>query len=237
MAFVTLIHHLGLGDHVMLNGLARTLEKKGHQVHVIVMGHQADSIRFMYRDTTIKVLVTPSKNPADIRKLIVGTPFNLATYGIPDDIWSAVTFSGALGTWAHVPYFQASINPEYMRTHFKLVRDPVREQELFDRLCLPSEYIFEHKDPIHKDFGLVSDFPIINPSTIENPYNIFDWLLVIEKAREVHCANGGPFMWMIELLKLGGPHKNFFHISAAHGEYLPQCVKNVFTDDIWTFKD
>jgi len=235
---VTIIHHLGLGDHVMLNGLARTLEKRGLQVYVIVMGHQAESVQFMYRDTTIKVLVTPSKNPSDIRQLVVGMALELATYQIPDAMWGQLTFVGNLGTWAHVPYFQAGVNPEYMRSHFKLHRDPIREMNLFKSLGLAKgKYIFEHKDPIHKDFGLVSEFPIINPSTTETPYNVFDWLMVIELAREVHCANGGAFMWMIELLKLGGPDKNFFHMTAAHGEYTPHCVKNVFTDDVWTFKD
>ena len=239
MSDITIIHHLGLGDHIMLNGLVRTFAKRGRQVHVVVVGHQAESIKFMYRDdANIKVLVTPSKKPNDVRSVIIGEPLSLATYALPDNIWANLTFDGYIGTWAHTPYFQAGINPDYMRSHFVLKRDPAREQSLFDDLkVVKNEYIFEHRDPIHKNFGLVSDLQIINPDTTSQPYNIFDWLLVIENAREVHCANGGPFMWIIELLKLGGPEKNFFHTSSAHTEYIPHCVKNVFSDDIWTFKD
>lgn len=236
----TLIHHLGLGDHVMLNGLARFLVSKGvSPVHVIVLEHQVDTVSFMYRDEhRIKVLVTPSKNPNDVRSVVVGTPIPLATYSIPDATWGQLTFQGALGTWAHTPYLQAGVNPEYMRTRFKVVRDRAREQALFESLRLEGDpYVFVHRDPVHKPLSVRTDLRIVCPDTTSRPYNVFDWLLVIERATEVHCANGGPFMWIIELLKLGGPEKNFFHVSAAHTEYTPTCVRNVFTEDVWTFKD
>ena len=237
MESITLLHHLGLGDHIMLNGMARTLEKRGCNVHVVVMAHQVDTVQFMYRDTKIKVLVTPSKNPQDVRSVVVGLVMPLATYAIRDDVWAQLTFTGFMGTWAHVPYFQAGVNPEYMRSKFKVIRDSARETALFDSLNLPPKYIFEHKDPIHKSFDIKSKLKIVNPDTTSQPYNVFDWLLVIERAQEVHCANGGPFMWIIELMKLGDPSKNIFHVSAAHTEYTSMCVKNVFSEDVWTFKD
>ena len=241
MATITLVHHLGLGDHIMLNGMARHLASKGLHVNVIVLEHQKDSVEFMYRDeSNISVRVTQSSKPQDVIAAVMGTPVRLATYSIPDQNWAQLTFTGHFGTWAHVPYFQAGVNPEYMRSRFKLFRDPVREERLFSSLGLDEKepYAFVHRDPVHKPFtGLSQTLRIVNPDTTSRPYNVFDWLLVIERATEVHCANGGPFMWLIELLKIGDPSKNTFHLYAAHQEYTKTCVQNVFSEDIWTFKD
>ena len=236
---ISLVHHLGLGDHIMLNGMARYFASKKVHVNVIVSDHQKDSVEFMYRDEpNISVRVTQSSKPQDVVAAIAGTPVRLATYEIPDQQWAQLTFSGHFGTWAHVPYFQAGVNPEYMRSRFKLFRDPVREERLFASLALKEPYIFVHRDPVHKPFKDVrGDLRIVTPDTTSRPYNVFDWLLVIERATEVHCANGGPFMWLVELLKMGGPEKNFFHFTAAHQEYTETCVRNVFTEDVWTFKE
>jgi hypothetical protein len=238
MVKVTIVHHLGLGDHIMICGLARSLQEQGHDVYVIVLEHQAQSIRFMYRDTNINVLVTPNKSPQSVWSCVVGTALPLATYGIPDAAWAQLTFEGSIGTWAHVPYLQAGVNPHYMRKKFRVNRDLNREQQFYQSLHLSEKYVFVHRDSAHtKPIEVETDLEIVYPDTTSPDYNIFDWILVIENAQEVHCANSGPFPWLIELLELGGKHKNFFHLSAAHQEYSRKCVKNTFSTDIWTFKD
>ncbi len=235
---VTIVHHLGLGDHIMLCGLARTLEEQGNRVYVVVLEHQAQSIRYMYRDTTIKVLVSPNKTPQGIMSVVVGRVLPLATYSIPDSAWAQLTFEGSIGTWAHVPYLQAGVNPHFMRKKFMCRRDRRREHDLYESLHLPKKYIFVHRDPAHtKPIEVKTDLTIVYPDTTSADYNIFDWLKVIECAEEVHCANSGPFPWMIELMELGTNEKNFFHLLAAHQEYSVKCVKNTFSSDIWTFKD
>ena len=40
---------------------------------------------------------------------------------------------------------------------------------------------------------------------------------------------------MIELMKIGDPKKNFFHLDVAHKYYGPKTVKTVFSDEVWTF--
>jgi len=103
---LTIVHHLGLGDHIMLNGMARYFSNF-FKVHVIVTKAQEETVKFMYRDTDIKVLVTPSKNAIDVRRLIVGAPLVLATYAMDDNTWKVLTGSGDITTWAHLPYAQA----------------------------------------------------------------------------------------------------------------------------------
>lgn len=69
-----------------------------------------------------------------------------------------------------------------------------------------------------------------------NVPNIFDYISIIENADEVHCMNSS-YNWFIELLKLGTPDKNFFHTGVAHKYYTPPIVKQVFSDQVWTFVD
>ena len=64
--------------------------------------------------------------------------------------------------------------------------------------------------------------------------NIFEYISVIENADEVHCMNSS-YNWMIELMKIGNPKKNFFHLDIAHKYYGPRTVKTVFSDEVWTF--
>ena len=42
-------HHLGLGDHIICNGLVRTLAKE-QPVEVLCKNHNLASVRFMFRD-------------------------------------------------------------------------------------------------------------------------------------------------------------------------------------------
>jgi hypothetical protein len=50
----------------------------------------------------------------------------------------------------------------------------------------------------------------------------------------VHCMNSS-YNWMIELMNIGTPKKNFFHLDVAHKYYGPKIVKTVFSDEVWTF--
>ena len=71
-------------------------------------------------------------------------------------------------------------------------------------------------------------------SVMTNWAHIFEYLGVIENADEVHCMNSS-YNWMIELMNIGNPKKNFFHLDVAHKYYGPRTVKTVFSDEVWTF--
>jgi hypothetical protein len=143
--------------------------------------------------------------------------------------------------WAHGVYIQAGINPKYMYSKFKVDRDKSKEFKI-DK----ENYIFVHDDP-ERDRNITitdSDKYIYKPHSkltdknqeffqCERP-NIFEYLGVIENADEVHCMNSS-YNWMIELMNIGTPKKNFFHLDVAHKYYGPKIVKTVFSDEVWTF--
>ncbi len=50
----TIVHHLGLGDQIMLNGMVRYFTEKENVV-IFAQRKHAESVQFMYRDIADKV--------------------------------------------------------------------------------------------------------------------------------------------------------------------------------------
>ena len=149
-----------------------------------------------------------------------------------------------LTNWAYGVYMQAGVNPYYMRSKFHVERDSEREETLFNHYGLTKgEYIFVHDSPDRKlDDGnrtieVETDLKIFNPNDTYKEFpNIFDYSLIIENAKEVHCMNSS-YPWLVELLRLGKKDTTFFHTKAAHNYYPVHAVKTVFDEDLWTFID
>jgi len=231
---LTIVHHLGIGDSLNINGMVRHFSSKGYHVHVITRKKQYESIQFMYRDdSNIIVLTTESDNPNDIRSVIKGTSLNLGTYSCSNNEWAYIIKN--FNSWAHFPYYQAGLNPIIMKTKFKLVRDTEREEELLKTFG-DDDFIFVHEDPKHKCLQVDTTYNIIKPDTVSLPFNIFDWLGVLEKAKEIHCGHGG-FAWIVEMCNIGTKETNFFHLNCANPTISTKEVMCVFSEDQWTFKN
>jgi len=256
-----ILHHLGLGDQIMLNGMVRHFAETD-TVCIFCKKCHLESVEFMYRDISEKVKVIPlettsvSEIQEKIRTYKNATVIPLATYGMDDASWSAYT---KMTNWAHGVYLQAKVNPSYMYTKFKVERDRSIEignskecdwpAELWEKvdedMAIVKDYIFVHDDPERDRYIHVkSDLHIYKPHSklidkkqelfqCEHP-NIFAYVSLIERAKEVHCMNSS-YNWMIELMKLGDKTKNNFHVNVAHTYYTPDIVKTVFSDSMWTF--
>lgn len=246
---ITILHHLGLGDQIMLNGMIRHFSERD-RVTIFIKRYQYESVSFMYRDIDVNIICLDSVNPHTMRSLIPegDTIIPLATYRLPDQTWNQITqTSDFMTNWAHGVYIQAGVNPLYMYTKFRVDRDHERENALFDVLAPKEKYIFMHDDPSRdRVYEVPTDLKIFKPGGVcvdkineffKNEHdNIFDYLKIIENAEEVHCINSS-YNWIIELMKIGHKHKNFFHTDVAHKYYCPSIVKTVFSDSVWTFID
>jgi hypothetical protein len=203
-----------------------------------------ESVRFMYRDIQdrVEIILLDTTNPNEIWSKVKGDVIPLATYGMDDKSWEFMTqgSGNVMSNWAHGVYIQAGINPKYMYSKFKVVRDKSREFTIKNE-----NYIFVHDDPERdRVIDLQTDKFVYKPHSkitdnkqeffqCDRP-NIFDYITVIENADEVHCMNSS-YNWMIELMNIGNPQKNFFHLDVAHKYYVPRTVKTVFSDEVWTF--
>lgn len=257
---IFILHHLGLGDQIMLNGMVRHFLEE-HNVKLLCKYTHKSSVEFMYKDVPKNKLsfefvettdsatiwnIAKKHNEKENYKVLA-----LATYGVSDDAWRF--FTNLNGTdftnWAHGVYIQAGINPMYMYTKFKVDRDPLREQDLFDKYELANKrYIFIHDDKDRNQLNTRhrTDLEIFRPHSqlIDSKgvffkcddSNIFDFIKILESAEEVHCMNSS-YNWMIELMKINDKSKNYFHTWLAH-PYIPvRSVKTVFTQEMWTFVD
>jgi hypothetical protein len=198
----------------------------------------------MYRDIQdrVEIILLDTINPNEIWSKVKGDVIPLATYGMDDKSWEFMTqgSGNVMSNWAHGVYIQAGINPKYMYSKFKVVRDKSREFTIKNE-----NYIFVHDDPERdRVIDLQTDKFVYKPHSkitdnkqeffqCDRP-NIFDYITVIENADEVHCMNSS-YNWMIELMNIGNPQKNFFHLDVAHKYYVPRTVKTVFSDEVWTF--
>ena len=239
----TILHHLGLGDQIMLNGMVRHFAETDNVVIFAKRCHE-ESVRFMYRDIQdrVEIILLDTTNPNEIWSKVKGDVIPLATYGMDDKSWEFMTqgSGNVMSIWAHGVYIQAGINPKYMYSKFKVVRDKSREFTIKNE-----NYIFVHDDPERdRVIDLQTDKFVYKPHSkitdnkqeffqCDRP-NIFDYITVIENADEVHCMNSS-YNWMIELMNIGNPQKNFFHLDVAHKYYVPRTVKTVFSDEVWTF--
>jgi hypothetical protein len=227
---ITILHHLGLGDQIMLNGMVRYLAEND-TVCIFVQKHQIDSTEFMYKDIKDRVVIK-SVNTTNAREMweqVEGEILPLATYKLPTNVWNYIMEGppSDMVNWAHSVYIQACVPPKYMYSRFKVIRDNSREIK-YDS----DDYVFVHDDHSRGMVVDVNHKDVFRPD-ITKTTNIFDYLMVIENAKEVHCMDSS-FAWMIELLGIGSPKKNFLHLNTK-GNYNIKMVKTVFSDDVWTY--
>ena len=256
-----ILHHIGLGDQLMLNGMVRHLVSKKYRVVIIAKEQNRDSVNFMYRDLQTGLyhhdVIVYSLKPEEesiqsIMELLKHENVRdngifLATYKIPDQIWLQMLSDPTYGTmtnWAYGVYMQAGVNPYYMRSKFHVERDLEREEKLFNHYGLTEgEYIFVHDNPGSdlkdgtRKVDVKSDLKIFNPNDTYKEFpNIFDYATIIENAKEVHCMHSC-YVWLIDLLNLGRKETNFLHINVAHTYYPTHAIKTTFNEDLWTFID
>lgn len=72
--------HLGLGDHLLCNGLVRTLVQRGHEIDVPCYPHNAESVSIMFSDLAERVRVITVDNDTQLRNL-EGPSIDIGHYG------------------------------------------------------------------------------------------------------------------------------------------------------------
>jgi len=253
---IYIIHHLGIGDQLTLNGMVRHFVEHNHTVKIMARKSHQLSAEFMYRDLSpdkvsfefmdSKELV-PSpqeiwKRANELHEQEGYTLLPLATYQIPTNSWNWFTVGQGknMCNWLQATYIQAGLNPFYMKTKFKVFRDPEKENEIFDHFGLVSgEYIFVHDS---KSRGISINLPnntglqIFNPDEHYKEFpNMFDYCKIIECAKEVHCF-GSSYAMLIELMELNSKDKNFYHtFHNASGNLTKREVLITYSDHLWTF--
>ena len=251
MSKIYIIHHLGLGDQLTLNGMVRHFIGHGNEVKVLARESHRPTSKFMYRDLdkdkfsldfldSRELIPSPSRiweRAEELKK--EGYEIKpLATYVIPENEWNWFTIGPGkiMSNWLQSTYIVGNVKPEYMKEKFHVDRDMEREMEVFNKFGLvEDEYTFVH-DCASRDIVIDVGGETFNPDHHYKEYpNIFDYLTIIEKAKEVRCF-GSSYAMLIELMNIKCKGKNLFYtFPNASGSLTEREVKLTYSDTLWTF--
>lgn len=210
-------HHLGLGDHIICNGLVRYLINKFNlkKLALAVKESNVDNVIRMFADKPeIQFLIV--NNDEDFER------FHQRNPSIP--VLKAGFEKCRNGDFDKSFYDSLSVPFNERWDSWYIERDHTQENEVFKALNIEGEYIFVHDDSsVGKyDLKIDSDLRQIRPHKLKCERSIFDWIKVIENAKEVHVISSS-FVHLINSLKLD--NKLYFHnIKYSHGMFF--CLNN-----------
>jgi hypothetical protein len=203
-------HHLGLGDHIICNGLVRNICKNPGNYFLFSKTHNTPSVEFMFRDLkNLKVInVKDDYEIPNILKLKPGSLIKIGHENLP----FVKNFNKC--TWDEAFYLQLGVEFKERWESFYFEPNETKEDDLFKKLNPNDEpYCLIH----NKDSSGVDriDYSKINNDlmkvVVEKSDTIFDYKKLIENATEIHCVDSS-FKHLVESLNTSATlfyHKNY----------------------------
>lgn len=215
-------NHLGLGDHVICNGLYRELNNINEIYTLFVKQHNIKTVDFMIKDLNNIVI----KSVSDDNEVLIYLRDNNVNK-------SDVIIIG----FCHLPlvgakdfddsfYIQHNVPFEKRWSSFKCKRDIDSEKNLFNKFGVKEdEYVFIHDDisrgyEIDESYVINKDLPIVRPIKGLTD-NSFDYCYLMEHSKESHFIDSS-FRLIFDSLQLRSDNI-FFHINLKNGK-----IKDVF---------
>lgn len=178
MKDIYLYHHLGLGDHITCHGIVRHYCENYDWVNLFVKEQNYKNIVYMYNDI---------KN---LNLLIVQDDSQVVKYINSNKIKNIKLIGFNLNNYENLElqfYKMAETPISYKRDKFYINRDIEKEIKIFSELQIEKgKYAFLHKGTYAIREEYISEgLKIIEP----NSHGFFDWMFVIENAKEIHCID------------------------------------------------
>jgi hypothetical protein len=211
-------HHLGLGDHIICNGLVRRLINPDDKYSMFVKEHNKISVEFMYRDLTNLSFIVG--DDSFVNKFISENNIEGKDLIICGFTWLANC------SWDEVFYYQHNIDFKERWESFNVERDFNMEDYLYDFLNPNNEdFVLIHK--IGSDGLDRINYDRINPNlkkiyVEKHTENIFDYLKLIELAKEIHCVESS-FHLLVDSIDL---NKNLFFHTVKNNRGFLHKIKN-----------
>ena len=189
-------HHLGLGDHIICNGMVRHFVKRYGDARLFCYERNKKNIEYMYRDlTNLKFIFVNSDNEVtnfiknnNLENSTVRVGFETLIKYIGDGFNESFNYPTPRLTFDEAFYDMVNIDFAVRFNEFYIERDLELENKVLEKLNPSNEkFIFIHDDP-KRGYN-------IDLNKIQSPYKeiyndmdfkIFDYLSLFEKAEEVH---------------------------------------------------
>lgn len=189
-------HHLGLGDHIICNGLIRYLTNKlnTNKIALIVKNSNFANVKRMFVDKTniTYFLVNNDNEFMDFYNKHKNAPLIKVGFDKCENHKFDVSFYESV----NVPFLERW-NSWY------IYRDLEQQNKIFQELDINEDYIFVHDESSTGKYNLRIDSNLrqIRPTRLKCEKSIFDWIGVIESAKEVHVINSS-FAHLVNSLNL-----------------------------------
>lgn len=179
-------HHLGLGDHIICNGLVREIAKKYGHVLLACKPHNMKNVQRMYRDTRdIEVFCADDD---DAKRLLqyfraekVVSTFHISIY--PTELQHPDL------SFDELFYKCANIDFQKRFDSFYVEEDEEAQNAIYAELNPNDEpYIFVHDD-VTRGFQINPLLYKSGTKVIKNDmrFSVFDMKKVLLNAKEIHC--------------------------------------------------
>jgi len=183
-------HHLGLGDHIICNGMVRHFCKKYNNIVLFCYTHYYDNVSYMYRDLNNLEIFTFDREEEAIL-FVENNPTvknNLLKPGFEnlDSCLDRMTFDEAF-------YYLAGLDFQIRFDEFYFDRDLEKEEEVCKTLNPDNEkYIFVLDDP-NRGYNIDMSKVMSDYKVIRNDYQfgMFDYIKLLENAEEIHMMQTG----------------------------------------------
>ena len=218
-------HHLGLGDHIICNGLVRTLINKNEEYKMFVKSHNLTTVTSMYSDLkNLSFLVGDDSysnnfirnNNLKREDLIIAGFYRHPQSKEFDDSF----------------YLQNDVPFVNRWEKFHCNRDMEKEIGLFKKFNVKEgEYIFLHDDKsrgyeIDESYVINKNLPIIRP-VIGYTNNSFDYCYLMQHSKESHFMDSS-FRLIFDSFQLRDSNI-FFHLNLKNNinrGYYPHSKLN-----------
>jgi hypothetical protein len=215
--------HLGLGDHIICNGLIRSLYNQYDKILLPVKHHNIYNISDMFKDL-INIKIVPVTDDHDmIRYINFASKYihSILKIGIFGD-----EFMKNVDTFDESFYKQASLEYSSRWSHFKYMIEKDKQLKFLDE-----EYIFVHDDysrnlNIKKEY--LKDLYIYRPKHVlgsSSSATIFHYISILENAKEIHCMDSS-FACMIDHIPSLKNKNKFIHRYIRKESNNPNYLNN-----------
>lgn len=224
-------HHLGLGDHILCNGLVREIIKNNttnYKTFVIFAKRMyCDSITFMYRDLPNAQVMCFDRNgnsedhtAVEFLKTCPKDSIMLYGFGFPHQEWKVYD------EWL---YHYMGVDYSKRWSSFFVSRDLEREKNLFNTLNPNNKkYSLIHgaaSDCVNRLNTSFVNTDLLTIHVRDYTTNIFDFLTLIENAEEIHCVQSC-FSVLVDSYKIDNNIKLYYHNNMHRRGYSHQLQNN-----------
>lgn len=190
---------MGMGDHIICNGMVRHFCEQYGEVTLFAKLKYASKVNYMYRDNPNIKIYSNQQNDQGVDDFVANNKIedDLIKIGFGWQGAGRINFDQGF-------YAQAGIPFEYRFSKFYVERDLNLELKAFRELNpLNEPYVFTHGvdlSRVRNDIKIIS-----NPESV----GLFNLFTLFERATEIHFMESS-IKCLVETLKLTGP-KLFYH--------------------------